>query len=79
MSHRLAARPAIRTPCIRVCTIEPLSGLCVGCGRSMREIGAWPGYGPLMRDQIMAELPARLARLRAVRPEAFTDSPPDWD
>ena len=45
------------------------------CGRSLREIGAWSGLSPQMRDAVMAELPARLERLRATVPDAFPDTP----
>lgn len=80
IADKPASRPAaIRSPCVRICVIEPISSLCIGCGRSMREIGAWPGYAPQMRAAIMAELPSRLAWLRAARPEAFSDSPPGTD
>ena len=66
---------AIRTPCVKLCVIEPMSSLCLGCGRSLREIGAWSGLSPQMRDAVMAELPARLERLRATTPDAFPDAP----
>lgn len=68
-----AAAGEIRTPCIRICAIEPLTGLCLGCGRSLREIGAWASLSPAMRDEIMAALPARLERLKALD----NDTPPD--
>lgn len=67
-----AAR-SVATPCIKVCAIEPLSGLCTGCGRTLREIGAWTSYAPKMREAIMATLPQRLARLKAEAPDAFMD------
>lgn len=70
-----ASRAEIRTPCIKVCVIEPMSSLCLGCGRSLREIGAWSGLSPQMRDAVMAELPARLEHLRATVPDAFPDVP----
>jgi uncharacterized protein len=55
---------AIETPCINVCTVDPATSLCVGCGRSLDEIGRWLVMSPQDRRQIMAELPARRARLR---------------
>ncbi|MDO5646740.1 DUF1289 domain-containing protein [Paracoccus sp. (in: a-proteobacteria)] len=33
--------PGIASPCINVCRIEPASGLCIGCWRSLDEITAW--------------------------------------
>ncbi|MFG1346339.1 DUF1289 domain-containing protein [Xanthobacter autotrophicus DSM 431] len=71
------AAPAIATPCIKLCVVEPLSSLCIGCGRSLREIGAWASYTPQDRAAIMATLPARLQRLKAMAPEAYLDHEPE--
>lgn len=56
----------ISTPCIKVCAVEGQSGLCIGCGRTLREIAAWSSYDELQRRAIMAELPARLAGAKKV-------------
>lgn len=56
----------IDTPCIKVCTVDRTSGLCVGCGRSLDEIAEWADLSAAARRRIMAELPARLARLPAL-------------
>ena len=53
----------IQTPCTRVCTIEPASGLCVGCGRTLDEIAQWSAVTDRERARIMAELAARMALL----------------
>jgi predicted Fe-S protein YdhL (DUF1289 family) len=37
--------------------------LCVGCYRSIDEIGRWSHYSPTERQAIMADLPARAPRL----------------
>ncbi len=52
------------SPCNKICTVEPVSGLCIGCGRSLAEITNWIGYSDDERSRIMAELPRRLASLR---------------
>ncbi len=60
------ARPqAVETPCNKVCTVDPASSLCIGCGRSLAEIAGWLGFTDAERTRIMAELPARLARLNS--------------
>ena len=64
---------AIATPCVKLCAIEPMSGLCLGCGRALREIGAWVSYSPEMRAAIMATLPQRLARLKALARDTAPD------
>jgi len=53
--------PAIESPCIKVCVIEPAAKLCLGCGRSLVEIEHWVAFTPDERRRIMTELPRRLA------------------
>jgi uncharacterized protein len=50
------------TPCIRVCTLDPETGLCEGCGRTREEIGTWFRIPEEERLRIMAELPERMRR-----------------
>lgn len=47
------------SPCIKVCVIEPASGLCSGCLRTLAEIAAWPSLDREERQRIMAELGRR--------------------
>jgi predicted Fe-S protein YdhL (DUF1289 family) len=49
------------TPCIAVCTIDPPSGLCFGCGRTLPEIARWHRIDNTERRAIMETLPARMA------------------
>lgn len=51
---------AIASPCTKVCTIDPRSQLCRGCGRTLDEIARWTSLGEGERQRIMAELPGRL-------------------
>jgi predicted Fe-S protein YdhL (DUF1289 family) len=65
-SMTIATRPpVIESPCLRICSLDPASNLCMGCGRTIEEITHWYGMGDDKRSRIMAELPARLASLRA--------------
>jgi predicted Fe-S protein YdhL (DUF1289 family) len=50
------------TPCIRVCTLDPETGLCEGCGRTAEEIGRWFRMTEEERVQIMGELEERMRR-----------------
>jgi uncharacterized protein len=56
--------PSIESPCAKICTLEPVSGLCLGCGRTLREIASWSAFTASERASVMMELPARLAGLR---------------
>ena len=51
----------ISTPCIKVCIVSGKSGLCLGCGRTLKEIAGWWAMEESQRRSIMAQLPARLA------------------
>lgn len=65
MTHTDAppSQSPIESPCILVCTIEPSTGWCRGCGRTTHEIGAWSIYPPEQRAEIMRALPERMAEL----------------
>ena len=55
----------IISPCEKVCAVDPLSGLCLGCGRNLTEIERWARYSDGERMRVMAELPQRLEAMRA--------------
>lgn len=59
--------PAIESPCIRVCTLDTVSGLCLGCWRSIDEITRWGRMDAAERRRIMAELAGRKARMEDAR------------
>jgi predicted Fe-S protein YdhL (DUF1289 family) len=52
----------VDSPCTKICTIDPASGLCIGCGRTLSEIAQWLALSANDRRRIMAELPTRMAR-----------------
>lgn len=56
---------AIESPCLNICLIDPVSGLCIGCGRTGAEVAAWIGMTDTERRVVMAELPDRLVRMRS--------------
>jgi len=58
-------RPPVESPCQRVCIVDGSMGLCLGCGRTLTEIGGWMQLGDQGRREIMDELPARMADLVA--------------
>lgn len=53
----------IQSPCILVCSIEPESGHCYGCGRTRDEIASWINFSDETRAGIMEILPDRVAKL----------------
>jgi predicted Fe-S protein YdhL (DUF1289 family) len=59
--NALSPPPSLESPCIRLCRIDPVSGLCQGCARSLAEIAGWLAMGGEERRAVMADLPRRRA------------------
>jgi predicted Fe-S protein YdhL (DUF1289 family) len=53
----------IETPCLKICVLEPGSGLCRGCGRTVDEIAGWGAMSESDRRRVMALLPDRIAAI----------------
>jgi predicted Fe-S protein YdhL (DUF1289 family) len=47
------------SPCNKVCVIDPASGFCRGCRRTLDEIAAWGSLTPEAHRGILAQLPER--------------------
>lgn len=64
--QRLAASAAaaatatpVPSPCINICRIDPASGLCEGCARTLDEIAAWSRLDDAAKRAVWAALPQR--------------------
>jgi hypothetical protein len=56
----------MKSPCIKVCQMDPRRGLCLGCQRTLDEIARWGGMSDAERERILAELPARASDVSEV-------------
>lgn len=56
--------PPVLSPCIKVCAVDANSGFCLGCGRTLAEIGGWVKLGDAGREQVMDQLDVRMQALR---------------
>jgi uncharacterized protein len=63
----------IPSPCIGVCQLDAVSGLCAGCMRTLAEIAAWPEASEAERLVIVQRL---RARRRAAGRTSAADSRP---
>jgi predicted Fe-S protein YdhL (DUF1289 family) len=63
----------IPSPCIGVCRLDPTSGLCTGCMRTLDEIACWPSADDALRLAIVQKL---RARRRAAGRTSAADSRP---
>lgn len=44
------------SPCIAICRLDPTTGLCIGCARSIDEIAQWPDLDEAARRRILDRL-----------------------
>ena len=51
---------SVSSPCSRVCIVDPVTGLCEGCGRTVAEITRWGLMSEAERRAIMAGLDERM-------------------
>lgn len=62
---------AKRSPCIAVCQMEPDTGLCSGCLRTIDEIAGWGTMPEAQRMRVWERIDQRRA-VRAARPDDGT-------
>ncbi|MBI1263574.1 MAG: DUF1289 domain-containing protein [Alphaproteobacteria bacterium] len=55
----------IWTPCIKVCLVDPAQNICVGCFRTLEELGRWTRMSPEEREAVRPVLGARRAAYEA--------------
>jgi uncharacterized protein len=56
---------AVKSPCIKVCQMDPQRGLCLGCARTLDEIARWGSMSDAEREAVLLLLDARKAQLCA--------------
>ena len=49
----------IPSPCTNVCTIDPATGWCAGCLRTIDEIVAWGSFDNAAKRAVWKRLPLR--------------------
>jgi predicted Fe-S protein YdhL (DUF1289 family) len=49
----------LKSPCIKVCVVDPDTGLCRGCLRTLDEIARWAGMTDREREQVLDQLKER--------------------
>ncbi len=52
---------AVESPCIRECRVDQVTGYCVSCFRTLREISYWETYTPGEQRRVMALIEVRRA------------------
>jgi len=57
----------VPSPCTDICRIDPASGWCEGCLRTLDEIAAWGNIDDAARREIWKRLPGRRQALADAR------------
>jgi uncharacterized protein len=52
----------MESPCVNICVMNEVTGMCTGCGRTRQEIASWSSITNTDRRRIMAELPRRMTQ-----------------
>ncbi|MDE2164750.1 MAG: DUF1289 domain-containing protein [Alphaproteobacteria bacterium] len=58
----MVVNDAVASPCVRVCVVDPQTGLCRGCGRTLAEIAAWPTLDDAGRRRVLETAASRRSR-----------------
>jgi hypothetical protein len=62
-ARHLGQEEEVKTPCIKVCQMDPVRGVCIGCCRTLDEIARWGAMSDFERERVLSSLPERKARL----------------
>jgi len=46
----------IPSPCVQVCQLDPVSNVCRGCQRTLREIADWMDMSPQEKKAVLARI-----------------------
>jgi uncharacterized protein len=57
----------VETPCVNICLLDPATGACLGCRRTLAEIASWASMSDAERRAVMAVLPAHMERLEEAK------------
>ncbi|HEX4927799.1 MAG TPA: DUF1289 domain-containing protein [Burkholderiales bacterium] len=57
----------MKSPCVKVCQMDPERGLCLGCGRTLDEIARWASMSEEEREAVLKDLDRRRSQSETVR------------
>ncbi len=55
----------VPSPCLSVCQMNEATGLCLGCFRTIEEIGCWGNADDSFKRDVWARIEARLGQFEA--------------
>lgn len=57
----------VKSPCINICQIHPVTGYCVGCFRTRDEIALWKDASDAAKTDILDALPGRASAHKDIK------------
>jgi len=70
---RGADSASVASPCTSVCMIDPVTGLCGGCFRTLEEIAGWIDFSATEKRTVIAALDARRSNFGAAMEARLED------
>lgn len=67
MTDEVWRRDEVDSPCLKICVMHPEAKLCIGCYRTIEEIGTWSRLDSDKRRAILAQLDGRKAQVGGKR------------
>lgn len=55
--------PGVASPCIKLCRMDEILGMCEGCYRTLDEIAGWSGYTNAEKLQVLKRVAERKRRM----------------
>jgi len=43
----------VQSPCVEICQLDPVSGMCLGCFRTMDEIATWIELSDIEKQNVL--------------------------
>ena len=57
----------VDSPCVKICELNG-DGVCVGCGRTIKEIGGWREFSEARKAEVVATARRRLEAMGLAAP-----------
>lgn len=54
--NSVEAVQSVPSPCVRLCKIDPSTGLCIGCKRTLEEIKEWIVYSDEEKLRVLEKI-----------------------
>lgn len=61
----------IDSPCIAICKLDSSQGHCIGCGRTLEEIGQWRNASAAWQQDVVTKSRNRLEKAKNRKPGLF--------